>query len=185
MTTSLNLGRWYALAVTPGRESKIRAKILDRLERRGITVPGLSLICPEEETVIDGADGEPQRKTRMSLPGYVLLHCRSMKEDAINQIAAVSGVIEFLGGNEHPTQLPPSEVTKILGTDGSSTVSRKTTQASLFSEGDSVRIIEGPLADFPGRIVSLNENSGVAKVEVEIFGRATSAEVKLRQLRRE
>lgn len=184
MKTSLTLGRWYALAVTPGRETKIRAKIHDRLEKRGVTVPGLVLICPEEETVIEGANGEPRRRTKMSLPGYVLLHCRSMKEDAINMIASVGGVIEFLGGNEHPTQLPPSEVSKILGTDGNPTVARKT-QASLFSEGDSVRIIEGPLTDFPGRIVSLNESGGVAKVEVEIFGRATSAEVKLRQLRRD
>lgn len=184
MTTSLTLGRWYALAVTPGRESAIRAKILDRLEKRGITVPGLTLVCPEEETVIEGANGEPERKTRMSLPGYVLLHCRSMKEDAVNQIASAPGVIEFLGGNENPTQLRPEEVTKILGSDGSTTASRKV-QASIFNEGDDVRIIEGPLADFPGRIVSLNENTGKAHVEVEIFGRATSAEVKLRQLRRD
>jgi len=61
----------------------------------------------------------------------------------------------------------------------------RATQASLFSEGDSVRIIEGPFSDFTGKIMSLNEATGVAKVEVEIFGRSTPAEVKLRQLRRD
>jgi transcription termination/antitermination protein NusG len=184
MTTSLTLGRWYALAVTPGREAKIRAKILDRLERRGVSVPGLTIVCPEEEIIVEGTNGDPERKTRMSLPGYLLAHCRKLDENAVNQMSAVAGVIEFLGGNENPTQLPPSEVTKILGTDGSPTTSR-VSQVSLFSEGDSVWIIEGPLSDFPGKIVTLNEGSGIAKVEVEIFGRTTPAEVKLRQLRRD
>lgn len=184
MNASLSTGRWYAIAVTPGREAKIRERILDRLERRSVTVPNLTLICPEEEEVVMNAKGERERKTRMSMPGYILAHCRALPEEAITHMTSVSGVLEFLGGNEKPTQLPRAEVDRILGTSAAGKSSEGRSGGSLFSVGDTVKIIEGPLADFNGAITELNEDAGTAKVEVEIFGRSTPAEVQLRQLRK-
>ena len=175
-------GAWYALAVTPGRESKIRERILDRLDRRGITVPELSIVCPEEEVIVDSPKGDPERKRRMSMPGYLLLFCRRLNEDAINTMVLVSGVIEFLGGNQKPTALPDQEVDKLVGADHQARPAA-VKKVSIFHEGDEVRIIEGPLSDFTGKLSQVNEDTGLAHVDVEIFGRLTPTQVKLRQLR--
>jgi len=179
MTSTISsLSHWYALVVVAGREDSIRNKILDHLQRRSVRIPGLSIICPDEEVVIDGVGGDRKRKRRMSLPGYILVSCRRLDENSINTILQVNGVMEFLGGNEHPTALPAVEVDKLLGHQTETAA----TGAQLFNDGDEVRITDGPLADFTGKVSAVNEHTGTATVEVEIFGRTTKATTPLRQL---
>ena len=180
--TLSSLGAWYALAVAPGRERKIREHILDLLERNDLMLPELSIVCPEEEIVIDGPQGETERKRRTSMPGYLLVHCRRLSEDVINTMVRVAGVTQFLGGNERPSALAPSEVDRLVGSSGSGgpAIVKRT---SLFNQGDEVRIMEGPLADFTGKIIEINNDTGMAQVEVEIFGRATPTQVKIRSLK--
>jgi transcriptional antiterminator NusG len=170
------LTNWYALAVTPGREAKVRQTILNRLEKRGIKIPALALICPEEEVIV-GRDRT--RKMRMKLPGYILLHCRRLEPEAINQISMASGVLEFLGGNDHPTPLPSDQVDKMIGVSKAPTPTK-----ALYNVGDQVTIIDGPFSDFTATITDLNHEQLSAKVEIEIFGRQTPAQVSLHQIRR-
>jgi len=177
-----SVSRWYALVVIAGREESIRKKILDNLERSSTQIPNLSIICPDEEVILEGRAGERERKRRMSLPGYILVYCRRLSESNINAITRVPGVMEFLGGNERPTPLPPTEVDKLLGHQSESGT---TSEQKLFDVGMEVTITEGPLAGFTGTTSSLNESAGTANVDVEIFGRATKTQAPLRQLRRE
>lgn len=174
-------GTWYALAVNSGQEKRIRERILDRLERAKISVPGLSIMAPEEEIVVRvGAQAE--RKRRMAMPGYLLLYSsREVPKAAFPEIERVRGVLQFLGQDDNPLPLPQSEVEKILGGDTGSPVSQKS--SSLFSAGDEVQILDGPMTEFTGTIVQVDETKEEAKIEVEIFGRATKATVPLRSLR--
>ena len=50
-----------------------------------------------------------------------------------------------------------------------------------FSEGEEVKVIEGPFASFIGTIESVNEN-GKLKVNVSIFGRPTPVELDASQV---
>ena len=42
-----------------------------------------------------------------------------------------------------------------------------------FRLGDTVRVLSGPFASFPGRIEGINQTKRLLKVRVEIFGRVT------------
>lgn len=182
MISSAQIGSWYALAVNAGQERRIRERILDRLERRGVSDPSLSIVAPEEEVVVRSG-GEATKRRRMSLPGYLLVYGRQLREETLGEMPRVKGVLGFLGGNECPTPLPQYEIDKLLGTASNDGVRRVKTQ-SLFSVGDRVTIVDGPFADFTGIIAELNEDKGTARVEIEIFGRKTPAEVQVRSLSR-
>jgi len=173
----MNLTNWYALAVAPGREDKVRKTILTRLDRRGVTIPNLALICPEEEVVVSNGK-ERETKKKMQLPGYILLSCRSLDGKAVSTIAGASGVLEFLGGNDNPVKLPHKEVSQMLG-EGTS----KRRTEKLFSIGDRVTIIDGPFSDFSATITELAPDQERVHVEIEIFGRVTPAQVSLHQIK--
>jgi transcriptional antiterminator NusG len=168
--------KWYALAVSPARENKVRQNILNRLQKRGITIPELALVCPEEEVFV-GRNQE--RKMRMKLPGYILIHCQQgLPPEGISMIANTAGVYEFLGGNDHPTELPSVEVNKMLGKSVSGQEA-----PDLYNIGDEVQIIDGPFSDFPAVIKKISNDKRTVTVELEIFGRSTPAQLSVDQIR--
>ncbi len=60
---------------------------------------------------------------------------------------------------------------------------KKTRSTVDFSEGEEVKVIEGPFASFVGTIESVNEN-GKLKVNVSIFGRPTPVELDASQVQK-
>ena len=51
-----------------------------------------------------------------------------------------------------------------------------------FKEGDSVKVLEGPFKDFLGKVESINQEQGKAKVLISSFGREVPVEFDLEQL---
>ena len=62
--------------------------------------------------------------------------------------------------------------------------SERSSSLPLYELNESVRIKEGPFADFQGQIVEINEEQLKVKVLVNIFGRETPVELDLRRLRK-
>ena len=173
----MELTSWYVLAVTAGREQKVKKTILNRLERRAVTVIDLELVCPEEEVIV--SDGKVrEKKMKLQLPGYILLKCRNLNTDGINTITSAAGVMGFLGPDDKPTKLPHAQVLKMLGESGN--VRRI---ESLFTEGDEVTITEGPFSDFSAKITEVNMDAENVHVNIEIFGRVTPAQVSLHHIK--
>lgn len=173
------LEKWYALSVIAGSEEKTKRKILERLKKADQKVPGLELICPDEEVMVKTRGGEEKKKRKMTLPGYMLVRCRSLDETSINLIGQVKGVIEFMGGNQNPTELPEEEVKRILHEKTSAAVEKG---RELFSEGDEVTITAGPLQGFVA-VVEEIQDGGKMAVQVEIFGRTTKAQLESSQVK--
>jgi transcriptional antiterminator NusG len=180
---SPTLDRWYALAVIAGRERSIRTKILDRLERANLVKADLEIICPDEEVIIDRGTPERHIERKMTLPGYMLVRCRHLSTARIASITGVTGVMHFLGGDENPKPLTRAEVEHILGNEQKPGTPKRAAEP-MWSIDQQVTITDGPLADFAGIITSINPSKQTAVVAVEIFGRATPAEVPFRNLRR-
>ena len=57
-------------------------------------------------------------------------------------------------------------------------------RSSSMAVGDTVRVKDGPFADFSGEIVEINEDQLKVKVLVNIFGRETPTEVGFAQVAR-
>ena len=89
-------------------------------------------------------------------------------------------VTGFVGGGNSPVPLSADEVNKILY--------RQTTSAErprpkmTFEKNDSVRIIDGPFANFPGKVDEINPERSTLRVMVTIFGRATPVELDFLQV---
>jgi transcriptional antiterminator NusG len=117
----------------------------------------------------------------MTMPGYMLIRCRRLDEVSINLISQVKGVIEFMGGNNNPTQLPQDQVDQILNEVGlNATASNK----SFFESGDEIIISTGPLQGFGGQVESVDMNRRIASIDVEIFGQTTKTQIDLDQIKK-
>lgn len=62
---------------------------------------------------------------------------------------------------------------------GSKVASRATT---AFEVGQTVKVVNGPLADFDGTITEIMADSGKVKINVSILGRETPVELSFSQI---
>ena len=68
---------------------------------------------------------------------------------------------------------------KAEGVEGAA---KKTRPRLEYEVGESVRVREGPFADFSGQIAEINEDQLKLKVLVNIFGRETPVELEFSQV---
>jgi transcriptional antiterminator NusG len=86
----------------------------------------------------------------------------------------------FVGDSRNPQPLTEKEAQKIIGRieEGATTPKPKV----VFEEGDLVRVVEGPFANFQGVIDEVYPDKGRVKVMVSIFGRSTPVELEYIQV---
>jgi transcriptional antiterminator NusG len=175
------LEKWYALSVHSGNEEATKKRINERLKKAEKNIPGLEIICPDQEVIVKTKRGEDKRKRKMTMPGYMLIRCRRLDEDSINLIGQVKGVIEFMGGNNNPTQLPQDQVNQILSETGLKTPAPG---KAFLEAGDEVVVSTGPLQGFVGKVESIDTDRRIASIDVEIFGQATKTQIDLDQIKK-
>lgn len=171
--------RWYAVLTTPGRENKVRRDILQRLESLSKSRFVQEIVIPTQEVREHKGDEHVVKEQRI-LPGYLLL--KGELREVQSHVKEVRGVRGFVGNDDHPAPMPQSEIDHILGRAGKAD---KTQVATAFQIGQTVKITDGPLADFTGEVSEVDERSGKITVLVQIFGRVTPTELDWRQVRKE
>jgi transcriptional antiterminator NusG len=81
----------------------------------------------------------------------------------------------FVGGSTRPPAVPESEVRRLTRQIDEGTLKPK--PRVHFEDGENVRVIDGPFANFNGVVESVNEDKAKVRVLVSIFGRATPVEL--------
>ena len=125
------------------------------------------------ETVTEITDNGPKTYDRKVFPGYVLIKM-IMSDEAWYIIKNVRGVTGFVGSGTKPTPLTEEEVQQ-LGIEKHEIV-------VAYSEGDSVRINDGPLTSFIGTVDQIDIEKNKVRVIVSMFGRETPVELELDQV---
>ena len=130
------------------------------------------------EDVMEIKGGKKQVVQKKLFPGYLLVKM-VYDNDSWYVVRNTPGVTGFVsaGTGTKPTPLSKREVEKIL------VVKKEEVKPQVrlgFEEGDVVRIISGPFADFNGTISEINADQGKLKVLVNIFDRETPVELGLR-----
>ena len=93
------------------------------------------------------------------------------------------GVTGFVGAGSKPTPLTRSDVETFLGVKDEVEGGSPARSPRLeYEVGESVRVREGPFADFSGQIAEINEDQLKLKVLVNIFGRETPVELEFSQV---
>ena len=119
-------------------------------------------------------NGKKRTVERVFLPGYVLVEM-DFDNDLWHVIKNTPRVTGFLGTGDKPVALSEGEVSSILfRTD----VAKDKPRLKIkFEKNESVRITDGPFANFNGVVDEVNEDRETLKVMVTIFGRSTPVEL--------
>jgi transcriptional antiterminator NusG len=174
-------GRWYVVHTYAGYENKVKSNLQSRISSMNMEDRIYEVVIPMEE-VIEVKNGKRVAVQRKVFPGYLLCRCE-LDDDSWSVIRQTPGVTSFVGPGTKPTPLPRSEVESVLQVRPEGVEGPKRTKARLEHEvGETVRVKEGPFADFSGQIAEINEDQLKLKVLVNIFGRETPVELEFSQV---
>jgi transcriptional antiterminator NusG len=172
-------GQWYVLHTYSGYENKVKKTIESRVEALDMGDKVFEIVVPTQEE-IEIKQGQRINVQRKVFPGYVLVRME-MDEDSWYQLRNTPGVTGFVSFNNKPVSLTEQEAQGVL--KGMAAEAPKV--KIQFTLGDTIRIIDGPFADFRGEIDEINNEKGKIKVLVSFFGRETPVELDFLQAERE
>jgi transcription termination/antitermination protein NusG len=165
--------KWYIIHAYSGFERKVRESIESRVQAFGLQTRIGRVMIPTEP-VTEIVNGKKRTVERVFLPGYVLVEM-DLDNDLWHVIKNTPRVTGFLGTGDKPVALSEAEVSSILFR---SEVSKEKPRLKIkFEKNESVRITEGPFANFNGIVDEVNEDRETVKVMVTIFGRSTPVEL--------
>ncbi len=167
---------WYVVHSYSGYENKVKKNLEQRIETMGMQDKIFRVIVPTEEEV-EIRDGQRRTSRRRVFPGYILVHM-IMDDESWYVVRNTPGVTGFVGSGSKPLPLSQEEVDKILQR-------METEQPRIkvsFRIGETVRIVEGPFADFMAVVDELYPERGKVRVLVSFFGRETPVEMDFLQV---
>ena len=169
--------KWYVLHTYSGYEKKVKADIELRVETMGLENNVFAVEIPME-TVTEIKDGGKRVESEKKVfPGYVLIRM-DLDDRSWAAVRNTPGVTGFVGSEGHPEPLTRAEYNKIM--KRTSREAPKKTSTNI-EEGQTVKVISGPLADFDGTVSEVQPEAGKVKVMVSIFGRETPVELSFDQ----
>ncbi len=167
---------WYVIHCYSGYENKVKRNLENRVESMAMQGYIFQVVVPSEEE-IELRNGKRRTVERMIFPGYILVQML-MTDDSWYVVRNTPGVTGFVGSGNKPTPLRQEEVNKIMKRMEAETPKVRV----AFRMGDTVRIIDGPFADFMGTVDEINTDRGKVKILVSFFGRETPVELDFLQV---
>lgn len=169
---------WYVVHTASGHENKVAETLRQRIDASGLQDKISKVLVPtQNKIVVEG--GQKKEVAERLFPGYVLV--RMELDDATwPAVRHTAGVTGFVGVGAKPTPLPENEVESILKFMKMEAPKFE----AKFTVGESVKIMQGPFADFIGKVEAMDEEKGKVKVLVSIFGRETPVELDFLQVSR-
>ena len=153
--------RWYVVHTYSGYENRVKSDLEHRIETMGMQDRIFDIEIPMERVT------------------EVLVRLE-MDDDAWTCVRNTPGVTGFLGGNGKPAPLSRDEYNKMTRRPGKGDSPKRTSVD--IEVGTSVRVTDGPLTDFDGKVSEVNTEAGKLKVTLMIFGRETPVELDFNQV---
>jgi transcription termination/antitermination protein NusG len=169
---------WYIIHTYSGFENKVQESLRTRADAFGFADKIGQILIPTEE-VVELRNGKKVTSKRLVYPGYVMVEME-MNDALWHEVKNTPRVTGFVGGGNAPVPLSPEEVNSILNRQASS--AERPRPKMTFEKNDPVRIVDGPFANFSGKVDEVNPERGTLRVMVTIFGRATPVELEFLQV---
>jgi transcriptional antiterminator NusG len=169
---------WYAVHTLSGHEQKAKRYLESAVSNSGLEEKFGQVLVPTEE-VTEMRQGKRTTTTKKFLPSYILVEMDLDKETQ-ELVVTTPGITNFVGAGGSPKALREKEVHRIIGQIDSSRTEEVTDIP--FQAGDSVKVNDGPFADFSGTVSEVNMERRKVKVMVSIFGRPTPVELDFLQI---
>ncbi len=169
---------WYIIHAYSGFENKVAESLKSRAEAFGFSRSIGQILIPTEE-VVELRNGKKVTSKRLLYPGYVLVEME-MNDELWHAVKATPRVTGFVGGGDKPVPLTADEVNSVLYRQASS--AERPRPKLTFDKNENVRIIDGPFANFSGKVDEINAERNTLRVLVTIFGRSTPVELDFLQV---
>ncbi len=165
--------RWYIIHAYSGFERKVKESIESRVQAYGLQ-DRIGRIMVPTEPVTEIRNNKKYTIERVFLPGYVLVEM-DLDNEIWHMVKNTPRVTGFLGTGEKPVALTEEEISSIVFR--SDVAKDKPRMKVKFEKNESVKITDGPFANFNGVVDEVNEDRETLKVMVTIFGRSTPVEL--------
>jgi transcriptional antiterminator NusG len=172
---------WYIIHTYSGFEQKVADSLRSRAQAFGFDHQIGELLIPTEE-VVELRGGKKVTSKRLLYPGYVMVQME-MNDQLWHEVKNTPRVTGFVGGGNSPVPLTADEVNSILFRQQTS--AERPRPKMNFEKNELVRIVDGPFANFSGRIDEINPERNTLRVMVTIFGRSTPVELDFLQVSKE
>ncbi len=175
-------GKWYVVHTQSGYEKKVKSNLEARTASMNMEDSIFEVAIPLED-VVEVKNGKRVVVQKKMFPGYLLVRCR-LDDDSWYVIRNTPGVTGFVGAGAKPSPLRRKDVENFLGTKDEDTevTAAKIKPRLQYEVGETVRVKDGPFADFSGEVIELNAEQLKVKVLVNIFGRETPVELEFSQV---
>lgn len=164
--------RWYVVHTYSGYENTVSATIAKAAENRRMQDMILEINIPVEK-VVDASDPDGKVTEHKVFPGYVLVKM-IMTDESWHLVRNVRGVTGFVGADGKPVPLTEEEILA-LGVE-------KREVVVGYEEGDTVKVVDGPLDGFFGTVEEVDKDRSRVRVVVSMFGRETPVDLDLDQV---
>ena len=154
--------KWYIVHVNTGFEERVKTQILDGANRKANEHLVIEeVLVPTESIVETQKGGKKKTSVRKFFPGYMLVKLE-LNEESWHFLRSIPKVISFVGGRPKdgvfdPNSVPDvseDEVMRIKTQIQEGTLKPKPKVA--FEKGETIKVIEGPFANFSGTIEEIN-----------------------------
>jgi len=170
---------WYVVHSYSGYENKVKKNLEHRIESMNMQSKIFQVVVPTEEE-IEIREGHRRRTKKRVFPGYILVQM-ILDEESWYVVRNTPGVTGFVSAGTKPAPLRAEEADKIFMRMEAEAPKIKIS----FREGQTVRIIDGPFADFVGTVEELDLDKGKVRVLLSLFGRETPVELDFLQVQRQ
>ena len=168
--------QWYSIQ-TYGSDKAVKAAILHMIEEHGLEDHITEVIVPTED-VIEVKDGKKKVSERSLYSGYVFAQI-DLNTEIQHMIQGIPKVSGFIGEGNIPTPLSEHDINVILDRVNNRAAPKP---KIFFDNGEMVRIIDGPFANFTATVDEYDLEHGSLKLNVSIFGRATPVDISYTQV---
>lgn len=171
--------RWYVVHTFAGHENKVAAALRQRIEAEHLENLIFDILVPTQDK-IEIKGGKKETVKEKIFPGYILIKME-LSDLSWLAVRTTQGVTSFIGAGNKPTPISEAEVATIVKftTQGASP-----TFKDVFMVDDTVKIVDGPFAEFIGKVDSVDKEKGRVRVLVSIFGRETPVELDFLQVQK-
>lgn len=169
---------WYVIHTYSGYEEQVTDSLKQRIESMSMQDKIFDVIVPKEKT-IEIKNGKRKIAEKKIFPGYVLVDM-IVTDDSWYVVRNTPNVTGFIGFGVRPTPMSKEEVDRLKKRMG---VKEPKYQID-FVVSDLVKITDGALKGFEGKIEEVDQDKGKLKVSVNMFGRETPVNLDFLQVKK-
>jgi transcriptional antiterminator NusG len=161
--------KWYIVHTYSGQEARAKQGLLERATALGFEEKIDEVLIPEEN-VVEMVKGQKRTSKRKFFPGYIMVRME-LNDQTWHVVKGTPKITGFVGGSTNPPSISDDEVARMTQRikEGAS----KPKPLISFDEGESVRVVDGPFANFSGFVDEIMPEKEKLRVMVQVFGRAT------------